>query len=246
MPTRLTVFAFGVATYLFFGIVVLWSVVFVGDLGFLKTVDSPGYPTPRGQALAIDVALILLFGVQHSVMARGSFKAWLARVVPEPAVRSIYVLASSMTLALIYLWWQPVPIAIWNHNDGWPHTVLVALFWTGWAMTLASTFLIDHFDLFGLRQVALFVRGVPYTPVPFKQSWIYKRVRHPLMASFLIAFWATPRMTVGHFVFALGMTIYILVGVWFEERDLVKWHGAAYGDYRKRVPMLLPWRSPKP
>jgi len=180
------------------------------------------------------------------VMARGSFKAWLARVVPEPAVRSIYVLASSMTLALIYLWWQPVPIAIWNHNDGWPHTVLVALFWTGWAMTLASTFLIDHFDLFGLRQVALFVRGVPYTPVPFKQSWIYKRVRHPLMASFLIAFWATPRMTVGHFVFALGMTIYILVGVWFEERDLVKWHGAAYGDYRKRVPMLLPWRSPKP
>ncbi|HTH79084.1 MAG TPA: NnrU family protein [Ramlibacter sp.] len=246
MPTRLTVFAFGVATYLFFGIVVLWSVVFVGDLGFLKTVDSPGYPTPRGQALAIDVALILLFGVQHSVMARGSFKAWLARVVPEPAVRSIYVLASSIALALIYLWWQPVPIAIWNHNDGWPHTVLVALFWTGWAMTLASTFLIDHFDLFGLRQVALFVRGVPYTPVPFKQSWIYKRVRHPLMASFLIAFWATPRMTVGHFVFALGMTIYILVGVWFEERDLVKWHGAAYGDYRKRVPMLVPWRSPKP
>jgi protein-S-isoprenylcysteine O-methyltransferase Ste14 len=246
MPTRLTVFAFGVATYLFFGIVVLWSVVFVGDLGFLKTVDSPGYPTPRGQALAIDVALILLFGVQHSVMARGSFKAWLARVVPEPAVRSIYVLASSMTLALIYLWWQPVPIAIWNHNDGWPHTVLVALFWTGWAMTLASTFLIDHFDLFGLRQVTLFARGVPYMPVPFKQSWIYKRVRHPLMASFLIAFWATPRMTVGHFVFALGMTIYILVGVWFEERDLVKWHGAAYGDYRKRVPMLLPWRSPKP
>jgi protein-S-isoprenylcysteine O-methyltransferase Ste14 len=246
MPTRLTVFAFGVATYLFFGIVVLWSVVFVGDLGFLKTVDSPGYPTPRGQALAIDVALILLFGVQHSVMARGSFKAWLARVVPEPAVRSIYVLASSMTLALIYLWWQPVPIAIWNHNDGWPHTVLVALFWTGWAMTLASTFLIDHFDLFGLRQVTLFARGVPYMPVPFKQSWIYKRVRHPLMASFLIAFWATPRMTVGHFVFALGMTIYILVGVWFEERDLVKWHGAAYGDYRKRVPMLVPWRSPKP
>jgi methanethiol S-methyltransferase len=245
MFTRLAVFAFGVATYLFFGLVVLWSVVFVGDLGFPKTVDSPGYPTPRGQALAIDVALILFFGVQHSVMARAPFKSWLVRVVPEPAVRSIYVLASSFTLALIYLWWQPVPIAIWNHNDGWQHTTLVALFWIGWAMVLASTFLIDYFDLFGLRQVALFARGVPYTPVPFKESWVYRHVRHPLMASFLVAFWATPRMTVGHLVFALGMTIYILVGVWFEERDLVKWHGAPYGDYRKRVPMLVPWRSPK-
>lgn len=245
MFTRLAVFAFGIATYLLFGIVVLWSVIFVGDLGFLKTVDSPGYPAPVGQSLAIDAALILMFGLQHSVMARGSFKAWLVRVVPEAAVRSVYVLASSIALALIYLWWQPIPIAIWNHNDGWQHTVLVALFWTGWAMTIASTFLIDHFDLFGLRQVTLFARGVPYTPVPFKESWIYKRVRHPLMASFLIAFWATPRMTVGHFVFALGMTIYILIGVWFEERDLVRWHGNAYGDYRKRVPMLVPWRSPK-
>jgi protein-S-isoprenylcysteine O-methyltransferase Ste14 len=246
MFTRLAVFAFGIATYVVFGIIVLWSVIFVGDLGFLKTVDSPGYPAPVGQSLAINVALILMFGLQHSVMARGSFKAWLVRVVPEAAVRSIYVLASSIALALIYLWWQPIPIAIWNHNDGWQHTVLVALFWIGWAMTVASTFLIDHFDLFGLRQVTLFARGVPYTPVPFKESWIYKRVRHPLMASFLIAFWATPRMTVGHFVFALGMTIYILIGVWFEERDLVKWHGDAYGDYRKRVPMLVPWRTPKP
>jgi protein-S-isoprenylcysteine O-methyltransferase Ste14 len=246
MFTRLAVFAFGIATYVVFGIIVLWSVIFVGDLGFLKTVDSPGYPAPVGQSLAINVALILMFGLQHSVMARGSFKAWLVRVVPEAAVRSVYVLASSIALALIYLWWQPIPIAIWNHNDGWQHTVLVALFWIGWAMTVASTFLIDHFDLFGLRQVTLFARGVPYTPVPFKESWIYKRVRHPLMASFLIAFWATPRMTVGHFVFALGMTIYILIGVWFEERDLVKWHGDAYGDYRKRVPMLVPWRTPKP
>jgi protein-S-isoprenylcysteine O-methyltransferase Ste14 len=246
MFVRLAVFAFGIATYLFFGIVVLWSVVFVGDLGFLKTVDSPGYPSPVGRSLAIDVALILLFGVQHSVMARASFKAWLVRIVPEAAVRSIYVLVSSIALALIYLWWQPVPIAIWNHNDGWEHAVLVALFWAGWALTVASTFLIDHFDLFGLRQVTLFVRGLPYAPVPFKESWVYKRVRHPLMASFLIAFWATPRMTVGHLVFALGMTIYILIGVWFEERDLVRWHGDAYGSYRKRVPMLVPWRSPKP
>lgn len=246
MFVRLAVFAFGIASYLFFGIVVLWSVVFVGDLGFVKTVDSPGYPTPVGRSLAIDVALILLFGLQHSVMARASFKGWLAGIVPEPAVRSVYVLASSIVLAVVYLWWQPVPIAIWNHNDGWQHTVLVALFWTGWAMTLASTFLIDHFDLFGLRQVTLLVRGTPYTPVPFKESWVYERVRHPLMASFLIAFWATPRMTVGHLVFSLGMTIYILVGVWFEERDLVRSHGDAYGSYRKRVPMIVPWRMRKP
>lgn len=242
MFTRTVVFAFGIATYLFFGIVVLWSVVFVGDLGFLKSVDSPGYPTPRGEALAIDVALILLFGVQHSVMARAPFKALIKRAIPEAAERSVYVLASSAALFVVYLYWQPVPIAIWNHNDGWPHTVLVALFWTGWAMVIASTFLVNHFDLFGPRQVTLFVRGVPYEPVAFKESWIYRRVRHPLMASFLVAFWATPRMTVGHLVFAIGMTAYILVGVWFEERDLVAAFGEKYVAYRKRVPMLVPWR----
>jgi methanethiol S-methyltransferase len=220
--------------------------VFVGDLGFLKSVDSPGYPTPRGQALAVDVALILLFGLQHSVMARAPFKAWLKRAIPEAAERSIYVLASSAALFVLYLYWQPIPIAIWNHNDGWQHAVLVALFWIGWAMVVSSTFLVDHFDLFGLRQVALFLRGVPYRPVEFRESWIYRRIRHPLMASFLVAFWATPRMTVGHLVFALGMTVYILVGVWFEERDLVKAFGVKYAEYRKRVPMLVPWRSPKP
>jgi protein-S-isoprenylcysteine O-methyltransferase Ste14 len=243
MAGRLLVFAFGVATYLVFGLVVLWSVVFAGDLGFLKSVDSPPVSIERGTAIAIDVALILLFGVQHSVMARAPFKSLLARLLPQAAERSIYVLASSVALAVLFWFWVPVPIAIWNFNEGWQHTVLAALFWIGWAMVLSSTFLIDHFDLFGLRQVTLYARGVPYTPVAFRESWIYRRVRHPLMTSFLVAFWATPRMTVGHALFALGMTIYILVGVRFEEKDLVRHFGDKYGDYKRRVPMLLPWRT---
>lgn len=242
MLIRLLVFAFGVAAYLFFMAVILWGLVFVGDLGFLKSVDSPAFPVPPGQALAVDLALIALFGVQHSAMARAPFKAWLARWLPAAAERSAYVLASSVALAAVFLSWQSIPIAIWNHNDGWKHVVLMALFWTGWAMVLASSFLIDHFDLFGLRQVTLYLRGVPYTPVPFRESWVYRRVRHPLMASFLVAFWATPRMTVGHLVFALGMTVYILVGVRFEEADLARAFGEKYADYRRRVPMLLPWR----
>jgi protein-S-isoprenylcysteine O-methyltransferase Ste14 len=243
MSTRLAVLAFGIASYLVFGIVVLWSVVFVGDLGLLKSVDSPAIPIPTGRALALDIALIALFGLQHSVMARAPFKAWLARWLPVPAERSFYVLASSVALIVAFRFWEAVPVAIWNYNDGWQHTVLVALFWAGWAMVVASTFLIDHFDLFGLRQVVLFARGIAYTPVPFRDSWAYRHVRHPLMASFLIAFWATPRMSIGHAVFAAGMTLYILLGIRFEEKDLAAAHGTPYDEYRRRVPMLLPWRA---
>jgi protein-S-isoprenylcysteine O-methyltransferase Ste14 len=243
MPARLLVFAFAVATYAFFLIVVVWSVVFVGDVGFLKDIDSGAMRDPWYPAVLVDFGLVLLFGLQHSVMARASFKGWLTRWLPAGAQRSFYVLASSVALAAVYLYWEPVPIALWNYHGGWQRTALVALFWTGWAMVLASTFLIDHFDLFGLRQGWLFLRGVPYTPVPFKDSWVYRRVRHPLMASFLVAFWATPLMTIGHLVFALGMTAYIFAGIWFEERDLLKAYGSQYAEYRKRVAMLLPGRT---
>jgi methanethiol S-methyltransferase len=242
MAIRLLVFGFGAATYAFFVVVVLWSVAFVGDLGLPKSIDAGREPGNWPQSLAIDVALILLFGVQHSVMARAPFKAWLARMLPAAVERSVYVLASSVALAVAFILWQPVPIALWNYNGGWQRSVLVALFWIGWAMVLVSTFLVNHFDLFGLRQVGFFLRGAPYVPVPFKDSLVYRHVRHPLMASFLVAFWATPRMTVGHLVFAAGMTLYILVGIWFEEKDLVAAYGAKYAEYRAKVPMLLPWR----
>ena len=239
---RVLVFAFGVATYLFFLAVVAWAVVFTGDLGFLKSVDS-GAPV-RGwtPSALIDIALMVLFGVQHSVMARAPFKAWLATWLPAAAERSVYVLASSAALAVLFAGWQPIAIAIWNFNAGGAHMALVALFWAGWAMVLASTWLIDHFDLFGLRQAWLFLRGREYTPVPFKDSWAYRAVRHPLMASFLVAFWAAPTMTIGHALFAAGMTAYIAVGVALEEKDLGRAYGQAYAAYRKRVPMLLPWR----
>ena len=242
MAARVLVFAFGLATYLFFLLVVLWAVVFVGDLGFLKSVDSGAPAMSWGESAAVDAALILLFGVQHSVMARAPFKAWITRWLPPAAERSVYVLASSVALVVLFTFWQPIAIAIWNHNSGWKHAALAALFWIGWALVLSSTFLVNHFDLFGLRQVWLFLRGRSYTPVPFKESWVYRRIRHPLMASFLIGFWATPRMTIGHVLLATGMTLYILAGIALEERDLLRTFGAAYADYRKRVPMLLPWR----
>ena len=240
MVTRLFVLAFAAASYLFFLLVVAWAVVFVGDLGFLKSVDS-GAPTRSWLAsAAVDVALIALFGLQHSVMARARFKAWLARWLPPAAERSLYVLASSIALVVLFTCWQPIAIAIWNFNSGWPRTLMTVLFWAGWAMVLASTWLIDHFDLFGLRQAWLFFRGREYTPVPFEDSWVYRTVRHPLMASFLVAFWAVPTMTIGHALFAAGMTVYILVGVALEERDLLRAFGSAYAEYRQRVPMLVP------
>jgi protein-S-isoprenylcysteine O-methyltransferase Ste14 len=242
MATRAFVFAFGLATYLFFLLVVLWAVAFVGDLGFVKTVDSGAPAMSWTESALVDAALILLFGLQHSMMARTPFKAWLTRWIPPAAERSVYVLASSVALVVVFAFWQPIAIALWNHTDGWKHVVLVALFWIGWALVLSSTFLVNHFDLFGLRQVWLCLRGCEYTPVPFKDKWIYRRLRHPLMASFLIGFWATPVMTIGHLLLAAGMTVYILVGIAFEERDLLRTFGAAYADYRKRVPMLLPWR----
>jgi protein-S-isoprenylcysteine O-methyltransferase Ste14 len=240
MAARVLVFAFGAASYLCFLAVVLWSVAFVGDLGYVKTVDS-GAPT-RGWVASglIDLALIAFFGLQHSTMARGRFKGWLTRSLPQAAERSVYVLASSVALAIVFAAWQPLAIAVWNHNDGWVHVLLVALFWIGWLMVLASTFLIDHFDLFGLRQVWLFLRQRHYTPSPFRDSWAYRAVRHPLMASFIVAFWATPRMTIGHAIFSAGMTAYILVGIKLEEGDLLRAFGSAYADYRQRVPMLLP------
>ena len=226
---RLAVFAYGVLTYALFLLTVVYVVIFAG-----KTIDN-GARSSAAVSVAVDLALVALFGVQHTIMARPAFK----RRVPQPIERSTFVLASAVCLDLLFWFWRPLPGTIWN-TTGAARAVLTALFAVGWALVVASTFLIDHFDLFGVRHVTLYLRGIPYTPVPFKESFVYRHVRHPLMASFLIAFWATPRMSVGHLLFAAGMTAYIFIGIAFEERELARAFGAEYERYRARTSMLFP------
>jgi methanethiol S-methyltransferase len=193
-----------------------------------------------GAALAVDAGLLALFAVQHSVMARRWFKDWWTRIVPRPIERSTYVLFSSVALLLLFARWRPMGVTVWSVTGPAARTTLLALFGFGWALVLLCTFLINHFDLFGLRQVWLFLRGRPYTSVPFATPGPYRLVRHPLYVGWLFAFWMTPIMTLAHLVFAVGTTFYILAAIQFEERDLVREHGHAYEDYRRRVPMLVP------
>lgn len=226
---RIAALVYGALTYLFFLATTLYAVAFVGG-----RIDR-GARAPLAMAVAVDLGLVALFGVQHSVMARRSFKRW----IPAPVERTTFVLASAICLDLLFAFWRPVDIVVWSAG-GAARAVLIALFWIGWALVVASTFLIDHFDLTGLRQVIAYARGVDYAGVPFKQPAVYNYVRHPLMLSFLVAFWFAPRMTVGHLLFAGGMTAYIVVGIVFEERDLAARYGRAYEEYRTRVPMLVP------
>jgi methanethiol S-methyltransferase len=217
----------------------LYAIGFVGNLLVPKTIDS-GPSATLPEAFAIDLVLLGLFAVQHSVMARPGFKTAWTRIIPRPVERSTYVLISSLLLGLIYWKWQAIPFVIWDVSAPVLKSFLLALFALGWLILLLSTFMINHFDLFGLRQVYLRMRGVDYTPPSFTQQWFYKFVRHPIMLGFVIAFWATPRMSVGHLVFSIATTGYILVGILLEERDLVKYLGAEYEAYRARVPMLFP------
>ncbi len=239
-------FLFGVGAYLLFLATTLYGIGFTGNILVPKTVDV-GAPGPPGASLVLDLMLIALFGIQHSLMARAAFKAWWRRAIPEPLERSVFVLAASVVMLLLFWQWRPLAAVVWNVSAGAPHDALLGVFWLGWAITVSSTFLINHFDLFGLRQVYLFVRGIPYTPCPFDQPAVYRYVRHPVMLGFIVAFWATPRMTVGHLVFAAGMTVYILVGIAYEERDLLRIFGSEYEQYRRQVSMLLPvWRRSRP
>lgn len=236
---RLIVLAFGIASYAVFLATFLYAVGFIGNFAVPRTID--GEPAVSlGRAIAVNAALLLVFALQHSVMARPAFKRWWTRFVSDAMERSVYVLCSSLALILLFWQWQPVGGVIWNVESTIGRAALYGLFAFGWLTVLLTTFLINHFDLFGLRQVWLYWRRRPYTSLNFKTPGPYRIVRHPLYVGWLTAFWATPTMTASHLLFALGMTTYILIAIGYEERDLVACHGHAYAEYRRRVPMLIP------
>jgi len=239
MSKRIAVFIYGVVSYAIFFVTFLAMIGFVGNVVLPRTIDGEA-TLPFAAAAGIDLALILLFGLQHTVMARPGFKKVLTRFIPEPAERATYVLASSLALIALMAFWQPLGGTIWDAQGAIARTALFGLFLSGWLIVLVTTFLINHFDLFGLRQVWIYLCGNEYTSLSFRTPGPYKYVRHPLYVGWLIAFWATPTMTAAHLVFALGLTVYILIAIYFEERDLIAHFGDRYRTYRQQVPMFIP------
>jgi methanethiol S-methyltransferase len=236
---RFLFFAYGAASYLIFLATFVYAIAFVGGFVVPRTLDG-GPQASIATALVVDCALLTLFAVQHSVMARRWFKDWWTQLMPWAIERSTYVLCASLALLLLFWQWRPIGFQIWSVENATFRLVLWTLFATGWATVLTVTFLINHFDLFGLRQVWLPLIGRPYARIPFRTPLPYRFVRHPLYFGFLLAFWMTPTMTLAHLVFALATTAYIVLAIQFEERDLVSEHGAPYEEYRRTVPMLLP------
>jgi len=242
--SRLFALLYGTACYAVFLVTFLYAIPFVAGFGVPKHIDN-GIPASLPLAAGINLVLLTLFALQHSVMARPAFKRWWTRFVPTVVERSTFVLATSLVLALLFWQWRPLPLLIWDVEGDAARWGLYGLSALGWLLVLVSTFLINHFDLFGLRQVWRHARGQgPAPEAPFVVRALYRIVRHPIMLGFLIAFWATPTMSLGHLLFALVTTGYILVAVKFlEERDLVAHYGETYRAYQRRVPMLLPWRK---
>lgn len=236
---RYVIFIYGLVCYAVFLATFLYAIGFIGNFAVPKSIDSPRAGTLLA-ALLINLGLLGLFAVQHSVMARPAFKRWWTRIVPAAAERSTYTLLSSLALILLFVFWQPLGGVVWHVDSPVGRALLYAGFAFGWALVLVSTFLINHFDLFGLRQVWLYLLRKPYTPVEFRMPLAYRIVRHPLYVGWFFAFWCTPTMTVTHLVFALATTGYILIAIQLEERDLVAAH-PEYADYRRRVPMLVPF-----
>jgi protein-S-isoprenylcysteine O-methyltransferase Ste14 len=239
MFARFPIMLYAIVSYGVFILSFLWGVAFVGNYVVPKSIDFGGPATNPAAAVVIDLLLLGLFAVQHSVMARPRFKRWWTSIVPPACERSTYVLLSSLILLLVYWQWRPIPAPIWQ-VDGMAAWLLIGIQALGWLIVLASTFMIDHFDLSGLRQAFFGLRGAAAPGQSFRTPLLYKIVRHPLMLGFLLAFWATPAMTVGHLLFAAVNTVYILVALQFEEQDLIAEFGTAYREYRHRVPMLLP------
>jgi len=238
---RIVAFLYGLASYALFFVTFLYAVGFVSGLVVPKTIDT-GPVVPTAEALIINLLLMSLFAVQHSVMARKPFKQWWTQFVPKSVERSTYVLLACLALILLFWQWRPMPAVIWNIQHPQIAMAVMELSFVGWFIVLTSTFLINHFELFGLHQVANNLVNRPMPSPRFRTPLYYKFVRHPLYLGFIIAFWATPTMTVGHLLFAAVTTAYILVGILLEERDLIDLFGDEYRRYKDRVSMLVPWR----
>ena len=238
--TRILVFVYGLVVYVVFLATFLYAIGFVGNVLVPQSVDLGGPVSDPIEALCINAAMLGLFAVQHSGMARQSFKRWLTSFIPPAAERSTFVLTASLLLIVMYWQWRPITSVVWDVSSSTVGTLLQAVFWAGWLILLLSTFLINHFDLFGLLQVTRNLSGKPIEAPNFKAPALYQFVRHPIYLGFLLSFWATPKMTLGHLLFSVATTGYILVGIYFEERDLVRMFGDTYRDYMRQVPMLIP------
>jgi methanethiol S-methyltransferase len=241
---RILFFIYGLAAYLLFLVAFLYAIGFVGNLWVPKGIDD-GVPTSLVSAIIVNVALLLLFAVQHNIMARPWFKDWWTRFVPRPIERSTYVAIASLILLLLYWQWRPMPETVWHVDNSVGRGVLWALFFAGWLIALYSSAVIDHFELFGLKQVWTHLQGREPASAPFSERWIYRWVRHPLMFGFILAFWSAPTMSQGRLLFALVTTIWILIAIQIEERDLTAILGEPYRQYQSRTPMILPLRPPR-
>jgi len=239
---RTAFFVYGVTGHLLFLATYAWLAGFVGNILVPRSIDSPASNSVP-LAVAIDLGLIALFGLQHSIMARPAFKRVWTRIVPQPIERSTYVFAANAVTMLLMWQWSAIDLVVWDVRHPVGRWLLFGLFAVGGLMVPAVSLMINHFDLFGTRQVWLYLRGREYTPLPFRTPLLYSRVRHPLYVGLAILFWATPTMTAGHLLFAAGMTAYMMLAVVFEERDLIAYFGHQYVEYRRRVPMFVPWRS---